>query len=147
MTDSKYSKYIVSELKNPFSSEQAAQYAKWATRILWMDNKVVDGAFQMNCSWFLRLPDRATSEGIGTHTHDTDEIIGFFGSNPEDPYDLGGKIEFWIEDEKHILTRSCMIFVPRGMRHCPLKLLQVDRPIFHFSTVTSGQYELIRDGQ
>jgi hypothetical protein len=72
-------------------------------------------------------------------------MIGFFGSNPEDPYDLGGEIEFWLEDEKHILTRSCLIFVPRGMKHCPLILKRVDRPIFHFSTVTGGQYRFIKD--
>jgi hypothetical protein len=84
-------------------------------------------------------------EGGGPHTHDADEIIGFFGNNPQDPYDLGGEIEFWLEDEKHILTKSCLIFVPRGMKHCPLILRRVDRPIFHFTTVTSGQYELIKE--
>ncbi len=145
MTESKYGKYIVSELKTPYSGERAAQYARWATRILWMDSNVVEGAFQMNCSWYLRPPEHVTTEGLGSHTHDSDEIIGFFGSNPDDPYDLGGKIEFWLEDEQHIITRSSMIFVPRGMRHCPLKLLQVDRPIFHFSTVTSGQYKQNRE--
>ena len=70
------------------------------------------------------------------------EIIGFFGNNSEDPYNLGGEIEFWLEDEKHIITRSSLIFVPGGMKHCPLILRRVDRPIFHFSTVTSGQYVL-----
>jgi len=147
MAESKYGKYIVSELKTQFTAEKTAQYAKWATRILWMDDKIVDRAFQMNCSWYLRPAEHVTAEGLGSHTHDTDEIIGFFGGNPEDPYNLGGKIEFWIEDEKHIITKSSMIFIPKGMRHCPLKLLQVDRPIFHFSTLTSGQYKLIRDGQ
>lgn len=98
----------------------------------------------MNCSWYLRPPATPMPEG-GAHTHDCDEIIGFFGSNPEDPYTLGGEIEFWLEDEKHILTKSCLIFVPKGMKHCPLIVRRVDRPIFHFSTVTSGQYELIKD--
>ena len=55
---------------------------------------------------------------------------------------LGGEVEFWIEDEKHMITRSCLIFIPGGMKHCPLLLTRVDRPIFHFSTVTSGEYVL-----
>jgi len=147
MTESKYGKHIVTELKSPHSPEQVTRYAQWATRILWMDDKVVDGAFQMNCAWYLRPPATPTPEASGSHTHDADEIIGFFGNNPEAPYDLGGEIEFWLEDEQHILTRSCMIFVPSGMRHCPLKIRRVDRPIFHFSSVTSGQYKFIRDGQ
>jgi hypothetical protein len=143
MEESKYGKYIVSDLKTTrFPPEYAARYAQWATRILWMDDKVVDGAFQMNCSWYLRPPAAEMPEGRG-HTHDADEIIGFFGSNPLDPYDLGGEIEFWIEDEQHFITRSSMIFVPGGMKHCPLLIKRVDRPIFHFSTVTTGQYKYI----
>ena len=139
MADSKYGKHIVTELKTPqFTPEAVARYAAFATRILWMDDKVVEGAFQLNCSWY-RKPNDYMSEG---HTHDCDEIIGFFGSNPDDPYDLGAEIEFWLEDEKHVLTRSCLIFVPKGMKHCPLILRRVDRPVFHFSTVTNGRYEL-----
>ena len=140
MSESKYGKYIVTELKTDFSDEFNAEYAKWATRVLWMDNKVVEGAFQMNISWYLR--PQTGQQPLQAHTHEPDEIIGFFGNNSEDPYDLGGEIEFWLEDEKHIITRSSLIFVPGGMKHCPLILRRVDRPIFHFSTVTSGQYVL-----
>ena len=138
MAESKYGKYIVTELKVPESKQRiAATYAQFATRILWLDDAVVEGAFHMNTAWYLRPSPNIEST---SHTHDTDEIIGFFGSNPQDPYDLGGQVELWLEDEKHILTRTCMIFVPAGMKHCPLALKRVDRPIFHFTTVPGGQY-------
>lgn len=138
MAESKYGKYIVTELKIPESKQKIAEeYSKYATRILWMDDNVVEGAFHMNTSWFWKAGP--TTE-VKAHTHDSDEIIGFFGSDPQNPYDLGGEIEFWLEDEKHILTRSCLIFVPAGMKHCPLILKRIDRPIFHFSIVTGGQY-------
>ncbi len=140
MPESKYGKYIVTDLKTDFSAEFNAQYAKGATRTLWIDNKVVEGAFQMNVSWYLR--PQTGQRPLEAHTHDSDEIIGFFGNNHDDPYDLAGEVEFWLEDEKHLITRSCLIFVPGGMKHCPLILRRVDRPIFHFSTVTSGQYVL-----
>jgi quercetin dioxygenase-like cupin family protein len=138
MAESKYGKYIVNELKMPESKKKiAGEYAKYATRILWLDDSVVEGAFHMNTAWYLKAA--ATLENV-SHTHDSDEIIGFFGNNPEDPYDLGGEIEIWLEDEKHILTRTSLIFVPAGMKHCPLILRRVDRPIFHFTTVPGGQY-------
>ena len=54
MTESKYGKYIVSDLRAPFSKEYNEEYAKFATRVLWMDGKVVEGAFQMNVSWYLK---------------------------------------------------------------------------------------------
>ncbi len=67
------------------------------------------------------------------------EVIIFLGSNPDDPYDLGGEIEFWLEDERYDLTRSCFIWVPRGMKHCPMAVKRVDRPIIHLgSSVRPG---------
>jgi len=138
MARTKYGKYIVTELKIPPEKQKiAAEYSKYATRILWMDENVVDGAFHMNTAWYLKS---ATTVESTSHVHDTDEIIGFFGNNPKDPYDLGGEIEIWLEDEKHIITRSAMLFIPAGMKHCPLILRRVDRPIFHFTTVTGGRY-------
>jgi hypothetical protein len=138
MADSKYGKYIVTELKIPEEKQKiAAAYSKFATRILWMDENVVPGAFHMNTAWYLKASPTVEDT---PHVHDTDEIIGFFGSNPDDPYDLGGEIEIWLEDEKHIINRTAMLFVPAGMKHCPLVIRRVDRPIFHFTTVTGGRY-------
>ena len=141
MAKSKHAKYIVTGLKIPEEKQRiAADYAKYARRVLWMDENVVEGAFHMNTAWFLKAA--ATLENV-PHTHDDPEIIGFFGSDPQHPNDLGAEVEIWLEDEKQIITRSAMIFVPPKMVHCPLILKRVDRPIFHFTVVTAGQY--IRD--
>jgi hypothetical protein len=138
VSNSKFGKYIVTELKMPPEKQKIALfYSTYARRILWMDENVVPGAFHINTSWFLKA---ATTTEAEPHTHDTDEIIGFFGSDPQNPYDLGGEIEIWLEDERHILIRTCMLFVPAGMKHCPLILRRVDRPIFHFTTVPGGRY-------
>jgi len=141
--ESKYAKQIVSELKTrPMSPEEIKKHAAFAKRILWIDEDVVEGSFQMSSSWYLR-PNAGSSPE--PHRHDCDEIIGFIGNNPEDPSDLGGEIEFWLEDERHIITKSCYIFVPKGMKHCPLIVKRADRPIFHFSTITAGRYRVIKD--
>ena len=58
----------------------------------------------------------------------------------DDPYDLGGEIELWLEDEKHTLTRTCIVFVPKGMMHCPLTVRRIDRPIFEFTTGPGTMY-------
>ena len=138
MADSRYGKYIITELKIPEEKQKiAAAYSKYATRILWMDEKVVEGAFHMNTAWYLKATTTLEST---PHVHDTDEIIGFFGSDPQHPYDLGGEIEIWLEDEKHIINKTAMLFVPAGMKHCPLIIRRIDRPIFHFTTVTGGRY-------
>ena len=140
MAQTKYGKYIVTQLIAPhhMSAEFTAKYVQFARRILWLDDGVVEGASQLTCAWYSKPNDPSMS---GSHSHDSDEVIGLFGSNPEDPHNLNGEVEFWLEDEKHILTQSCLIFIPRGMKHCPLLLKKVDRPIFHLSTLTKGNYE------
>jgi hypothetical protein len=136
MSTSKYSKYIIQQLKAPFSAEVNAAYSKVATRKLWMDENVVPGAFQMSFSWY-RKP---FLQGPPPHTHEADEILGFFG---DDPNNLHGEVEMWMGDQKNMLTKSTLLFAPSGMSHCPLIIHRVNRPIFHFSVVIGGTYRSI----
>jgi hypothetical protein len=141
MAKSKYSKYVITELKEPADKKIVSkEYSKYARRVLWMDKDVMPGAFHMNTAWYLNA---ATTVDDKPHTHEEDEIIGFFGSDPQNPNDLGGEVEIWLEGEKQIITKSAMVFVPAGMSHCPLILKRVDRPIFHFTVIPSTRY--IRD--
>ena len=138
MSGSKYGKYVVTDLVVPEEKKKIeADYSKYAKRILWMDENVVEGAFHMNTAWYLKEADTLENK---PHVHDADEIIGFFGNDPANPHDLGGEIEIWLEDEKQVITKSALLFVPAGMKHCPLILKRVDRPIFHFTTVPGGRY-------
>lgn len=116
-----------------------AIYDKFAKRIIWVDGERVPGAFQMNTAWYSAVPDRDPI--FEEHMHDDcDEIIGFFSSDPDNPYDLGGEIEFTIGGEAHLLTKSSLVFVPAGVAHNPMRILRVDRPIFHLSVVNKTAY-------
>ncbi len=131
MSETKYGKYIITRPRPfEFPTDRAA-------RLFYLDDEVIKGAFYVECTWCLKGSDESAAQA---HTHDFDEVIGFFGTNPEDPHNLYGEIEFWLGDEKHILTKSCLIFVPEGLKHCPLIIRRVDRPIFHFSAGTRGTY-------
>ena len=135
---SKYGKYVITELKQPADrAKMTPLYEKYAKRILWMDKDVVPGAFNMNTAWYLKAGPTLDDK---PHTHDHDEIIGFFSSDSTRQNDLGGVVEIYLEDELQVITKSAMIFVPAGMTHCPLYLRRIDRPIFHFTVVTTGVY-------
>ncbi len=139
MAELKYQKYILSDLILPEAAQKrAAEYEKKATRILWMEDFNVKGAPSIFCSWYWSV----TEEGGGTpsHTHDFDEVIGLIGSDMKNPLDLCGEVEFWLEDEKYILTKSSLILCPKGMRHCPLRVLRVDKPIFFIAVSTTEEY-------
>lgn len=137
MADSKYGYLIIDEMKGPPEVMRSLEmYKRFGTRILWIDKNNVPGSFQMNCSWYKKSIPR----GPGPHAHDSDEIIAFFGSNPEDPHDLGGEIEIWMEDQSFFLKKSTLLFIPAGVRHCPLIIRQANRPMIHFTTVTEDTY-------
>ena len=143
MAETKYGKYIVTEpkaniAKPPWSPEMISDRA---ALVAYLDSEVVEGAFYMECVWIWPRPaDELGRGGPKAHTHDYDEILGFFGTDREDPHDLCGEVELWLEDEKHILTKSCVVFIPKGMKHCPLIFTRVDRPIFHYSVGPGRMY-------
>ena len=137
-----YGKYYIQDLQTPpglLSPEMQEIYSKFATRVLWMDGSVVPGAFQMNVAWYRDVPERDPM--FPEHEHASAELVGFFGSNPDDPYDLGGVVEFAINGEMHRLTRTTLIYIPGGVPHSPLRITRVDRPIFHFSVVMTAEYD------
>ena len=143
MGEAKYGKYIITEakpdLKRPSYRSDAAEIAAGNhTRLLYLDDEVIKGAFYVECVWYWKESEQPI---VRAHTHAFDEVIAFLGTNREDPQELCGEVELWLGDEKHILTKSCLLFVPKGMKHCPLIIRRVDRPIFHFTTGPGGRYE------
>ncbi len=143
MAERKYEKYILTDLVLPEDKQkQAAEYAARATRILWLEDFVVRGAPSIICSWYWKATDKPTSP---PHTHDYDEVVGFIGSDPNNPRDLCGEVEFWLEDEKYTIKNSCLIFCPRGLRHCPLRVVRADKPILFLAVSLSKKYAKIMD--
>lgn len=114
--------------------------------VIWMDGEVIPGSFYAEVTWMWppsmpgQRPRVITPEmaqkmpGILSHKHEFDEVLTMFGTNVADPGDLGGEIEFWLEDEQFMLTRSFLAYIPAGMTHCPLKMHWMERPIFHYTT-------------
>ncbi len=133
-------KYIIQELQAPVTGtpEFRAMYEKFSKRILWIDDKVCPGAFQMNTAWYFAVPER--DPVFEEHVHEYDELIGFFGSDPSDPDNLNAEIEVTIEGETHVLTKSSLIFCEKNVPHMPLSIKRVDKPIFHFSIVSGPEY-------
>jgi len=159
-TEGEYGNLIVQELILPATHrepEAVELYSRFARRIHWIDTTVVPGAFQMNTSLYLKpskdvfndvTKDQAKYVSFKVpHVHVNDEILGFYGTNPDDPYDLGGEIEIVINGETHVLTKSSLIFLPGGLPHCPFAVTKVFSPIFHFSIVMDPQYALSVDGK
>ena len=154
-----YGKYIMQDLILPAvhaNPEAIAKYnAAGRQRIHWIDGETMPGSMiQINTAWYYKenhkfMDDWAAAEPNGIigkpHVHDVPELLCFYGSDPENPYDLGGEVEFWIEGEKHILTKSSLIYIPAGVTHLPLYVNKADRPILHFNILLDSAYTLKTD--
>ena len=140
MAGLKYKKYIVedyipSEEEKSKSVDDPERLTRLA-RIIRLDNDIIKGSFHMGFVWALRTSSH--EQELEAHTHNCNEILGWIGTDWQNPHDLGGEIEFWLEDEKYILRKSCIIYIPKGMKHCPLKDLKIDRPFIHFGMMTDA---------
>jgi hypothetical protein len=122
----------------PFRHEMESKFVK---RILQLDAETVPGAeFFSEAKWIVP----GSSEDIlmvDSHTHPFGELIGFFGYDYEDIQDLGAEIEFTVDNEKHIITKSFSAFIPAGVQHGPLIIRNVRKPIFH---MTAGDTEIYK---
>lgn len=145
MAESKYGKFIVYEPKKNIIKPEWSPQGEVPGRVAYLDNEVIDGAFYMECVWLMpgmRPPPDVPIEKLGpqAHSHDYDEILGFFGSDTNNMRDLGGEAVLYLGDEKHVINKSCLVFIPKGLQHCPLYFPRIDRPIFHFSVGPGKMY-------
>ena len=142
MAERKYEKHIITKTKSDltlpeFRRERGDIATDLKTPLIYLDDDILKGAFYVECVWFWKGTDKLE---VDAHTHPFDEVITFFGTDPDNPEDLCGEVEIWLEDEQYLLTKSTLIFVPKGMKHCPLVIRRVDRPIFHFTAGPSAKY-------
>ncbi|MCX7911649.1 MAG: cupin domain-containing protein [Dehalococcoidales bacterium] len=151
--EGKYARYIMTDVdKNYLASLKVPDYIEEQRRrgnymesfyMFHLDSNILPGGFYTDCHWILSIKGNGGLQTELAHAHDFNETLGFVGSNPYDPRSLGGEIEFWLEDERYIIDKSCLIFVPAGMKHLPLIFRRVDRPFFFWTASDSPRYSRV----
>ena len=141
MEEFKHGKYIVTQPKQnivvpPWGGSLSPETS---TRVMYLDSDVIKGAFYVECVWFWPT-DKEDKGSPEPHTHDYDEVLAFFGTSRDDLSDLGAIIELWIAGERNLMNQSFLAFIPAGVVHNPLKILEITRPVFHFATGQGKSY-------
>jgi hypothetical protein len=113
--------------------------AGFLTLLLWLDGKKLPGAPYVEAVWFNKTNDT----GPAPHAHEFDEFIGFIGSDPARPDELNAEVQFHIDDDLVTVTKSCLVYIPRGVRHSPILVPRMERPLIHFSGGVGGNYARI----
>ncbi len=161
MPEGKYGKYIVTEFYDKFElpPERAWEKAimgrgmlngqrRRMEHMVWMDTNVIPGAFYAEAVWFWPLPrpqvvrpeEGQNSAGIPPHVHPFPELLSYYGTDMEHPNELYCEVEFWLEDEKYVFDKSFVVYIPEGVKHCPLKMSNMKKPIFHFTMGPGLEY-------
>ena len=138
MAENKYDHLFISGV-----SPEIQAHRRYAT-IGFLDGKVFEGCNECQVFWVGDKPYGAYGTKAwgeiyhGPHTHKYPELMIHLGTDPDNPWDLGAEIEMHVgpEMEKHIVTRSTIIYLPADFIHGPFRILNVTRP---FLKVTINQ--------
>jgi len=117
--EKRYDNYI---LNGPKPGQAPAGY-KYTT---YLDDTVIKGSPHFS-STFIDTDNPLKEEE--PHSHPYRQVLGFFGNNFEDRFDLGADVELRIGDslEKYTFNQSTVVFVPAGLPHCTVKA-KLERP-------------------
>lgn len=76
------------------------------------------------------------------HAHDFDQFLCFFSSNPMNLFDFGAEIEVYLgeEGEKHIVDTTSIVYIPKGLIHCPITFKRVDKPVMFMHICFAPEY-------
>jgi hypothetical protein len=141
MEEFHHGKYIVTEPKPNLVKPDWGGSLDFSrtTPMMYLDDEVIKGAFYVENVWFWPT-DKEDKASPAPHKHDFGEVLVFAGTNFDDPHDLGGVIELYIDGERNVMNQSFLAYIPAGVVHCPLNILKITRPIFHIATNYGTSY-------
>ena len=129
MSETRYGKYI---------KEHSIQYPPFGP----VFNFSGEEDFQSDFSMFAIYVTQPNLMEAEPHSHEFDMYVIFCGG-PDNMEDLGAEIEFSFgeEQEKHIITKPTVIYIPKNTIHCPLNFVRVDKPIMFLHATIAPKYQ------
>jgi hypothetical protein len=148
MVKKKYAHYLFSNFK-----EEANLPAVDGPQAYFRGARQIPGA-NMNMGWQLFVRPMFLEKE--PHTHEADEYLIFLGGQLPDLFSsFDAEIDFYIgeEMEKYVIAKPTIIFIPKGLSHCPLDFRKINKPVFFSAllltpkfTKTTGGKEFSYDG-
>jgi len=129
MAKTKYGKYFITG-RQPWYMDSPGP------TVVEVDGTHMKGSYFYFIHWVLRVPTGISGLNAwgeishGPHAHKDAELLMHLGTNPDDPTDLGAEVDLYMgpEMEKHVITKSCVVYFPPGFVHCPWVIKRIDRP-------------------
>jgi hypothetical protein len=80
---------------------------------------------------------------LQSHHHDVDEYLFFLGAQlPDLTANFDAEIEIFLgpEYERHIITKPCILYIPRGFEHNPMDIKRVGKPLLFMPLLLSPYF-------
>jgi len=136
MAETKYGKYVIREpIQRSLRGTQGLHFCGEPT-CLGAQHRGFPAEFTMHMIAHPHLMEE------NPHAHNSDQIIYVLGPNPSNLFEFDAEVELCLgeECEKQIIDTASIVYVPKGMIHCPLKFARVDKPIFFGHIDFSPEY-------
>ena len=76
------------------------------------------------------------------HAHDYDQFLCFLGANTGNFYEFDAEIEVVLgeEGESNIVDTSSIVYLPKGLVHCPIHFKRVGKPVLFIHLCFAPEY-------
>ena len=134
LSERKYDKYFISEGVSFYKAKTMEKFQGSATPHFTLNDgfkdAFPDASLRGNGMVFVK-PHVLVTE---VHLHDFDEWLFFYGSNMQDIDEFDAEVEINMGDEGEIymINNPTILYVPSGMKHCPLNFKVINKPVFFF---------------
>jgi hypothetical protein len=111
---------------------------QYPTMTLMSRNLVPGSNTYIEVGWLYAMPE--PNPHIYEHSHKAgcDEIVLHIGSDPNNPEDLGGEIEFCVGGQPLTFDTTSGIFIPAGTKHGPVTWKKFTRPHLQMAIVLNA---------
>ncbi len=132
----KYAKYILEydpsmEQKiMPFRGSRDLGVKPPMETFMCIDDSDAKGCHYYWAMWFTPEAPFPLKIGHPPHIHKDAELLFHIGADPKNPLDLGAEVELYLgkEMERYVITKSCVVYIPPGLIHCPWRPMVTHKP-------------------
>ncbi|MFP3975135.1 MAG: hypothetical protein ACLFVK_02805 [Dehalococcoidia bacterium] len=114
--DVDYEKYLVR--KPVYEAGPGIKNRQSPSMTLMSSAQVPEANHYIELGWVCDIPE--PNPYVHEHVHRYNEILLHFGGDPENPLNLGGEIELYVEGQPLTFNTTSALWVPRGVKHGPL---------------------------
>jgi hypothetical protein len=137
MAESKYGKYILKDATRvPVLKTRTHTPSVSSREDLW------PGVSGMNCNFGVNCVAEPYLLPDPPHKHDFDEFLFFIGGNPLNMKEFDADIEIALgpEWEVHHINTTSIVYIPKGLQHCPINVKRVGKPFLFGHIMLAGKY-------